>query len=77
MKISGLKDVFSSKTQKVDYTSLRSYTVQLQNGTINAAQFATNIKGLNIATQQEAQAVLRLNTELQQGLINEQGYKAG
>ena len=77
MKISGLKDVFSSKTQKVDYTSLRSYIVQLQNGTINAAQFATNIKGLNIATQQEAQAVLRLNAELQQGLINEQGYKAG
>ena len=77
MKISGLKDVFSSKTQKVDYTSLRNYTVQLQNGTINAAQFATNIKGLNIATQQEAQAVLRLNTELQQSLINEQGYKAG
>lgn len=77
MKISGLKDVFSSKTQKVDYTSLRSYIVQLQNGTINATQFATNIKGLNIATQQEAQAVLRLNAELQQGLINEQGYKAG
>lgn len=45
--------------------------------TARAKTFEAGLKTLNSATNAEANAILRLNSDFQQGLITEQGYKAG
>lgn len=45
--------------------------------TARVKTFEAGLKTLNSATNAEANAILRLNSDFQQGLITEQGYKAG